>query len=113
MFEKGKTAYILKLNKGRNSEPEIIETTIVKVGRKYITTNFWVSQFLAEGEYKCKIDSDMTLYNTREEAEEKIRNYNNLLTIRRFSRWETLPPEVISQIVEMIENAKTSHIKNK
>lgn len=39
-FEPGQTAYILRMHVGRNQDPEIIETSVEKVGRKYVTVRY-------------------------------------------------------------------------
>lgn len=38
-FEKGQTAYILNMHKGRNTEPTIMETMVAAIGRKYVTVS--------------------------------------------------------------------------
>lgn len=38
-FKKGQKAYILDMHTGRNQNPEIYETTVVLVGRKYVTVD--------------------------------------------------------------------------
>lgn len=38
-FKKGQKAYILDMHTGRNRNPEIHETTVVLVGRKYVTVD--------------------------------------------------------------------------
>ncbi len=35
-FVVGKKAYVLRMHLGRNTEPEIAECTVEKIGRKYI-----------------------------------------------------------------------------
>lgn len=40
-FKSGQEAYIVNLHTGRNKPPSIHETKVVKVGRKYVTTNHY------------------------------------------------------------------------
>lgn len=37
-FNTGQRAYILNMYEGRGREPEVVPTTVDKVGRKYVTT---------------------------------------------------------------------------
>ena len=41
-FTKGQTAYVLNMYRGRNRDPEIAETVVEAVGRKYVTAKYGI-----------------------------------------------------------------------
>lgn len=48
-FTVGEKAYIVELHQGYNKEPEIIKTTVKKVGRKYVTVDTHNRRFKRHG----------------------------------------------------------------
>ncbi len=102
-FTKGEEVYILDLNRGRSDGPKIRKDIIEKIGRKYITTEAYYYQFLVKEPNCSTISKDIRLCKTEEEAKQYIMDYENVLKIRRFSRWEKLTPAELQQIVDLIE----------
>lgn len=79
-FKVGEKAYILYLHKGYDRAPEIFETIVKKVGKRYVTVTNMKKQFKRHGNIEGLLEhADFGelgyLFNTREAAEtEKKRN---------------------------------------
>ncbi len=76
-FQKGQKAYLLERNIGYNKPAEIIETTVTKVGRKYVYTSYFERKY--KNSERCKgllenagFGTPSELYATKEQAEEEI-----------------------------------------
>lgn len=92
-FKVGEKAYILYLHTGYNRSPEIVETTVKKVGKRYVTVTNMQKQFKRHGNVEGLLEhADFGelgyLFNTREAAEiekkrdvlmHNIRTYMNYL----------------------------------
>ena len=92
-FKVGEKAYILYLHRGYNRAPEIFETTVKKVGKRYVTVTNMQKQFKRHGDVEGLLErSDFGelgyLFNTLEAAEiekkrdvliHNIRTYMNYL----------------------------------
>ena len=84
-FVVGEKAYVLKMNLGRNAEPEIREVEVTSIGRKYIHISGYVygTKFFVDFPHKCESDYDMQLCSSQKEAEELIESRNMRLKLRR------------------------------
>lgn len=92
-FKVGEKAYILYLHRGYNRAPEIFETTVKKVGKRYVIVTNMQKQFKRHGNVEGLLEhADFGelgyLFNTREAAETEkkrdvlihnIRTYMNYL----------------------------------
>ena len=89
-FKAGDKAYILYKHIGYNRAAEIFETTVKKVGRKYVTVSTSDKQFKRFGNTEGLLEhTDYGevgyLYNTREAAENEAKKNNLIHNIRALS----------------------------
>ena len=91
-FKVGEKAYILYLHRGYNRAPEIFETTVKKVGTRYVTVTNMQKQFKRHGNIEGLLEhADFGelgyLFNTREVAEKEMKRSNLIHNIRIYSRY--------------------------
>lgn len=112
-FVVGKKAYVLKMNLGRNAEPEIREVEVTSIGRKYIHISGYVygTKFLVNFPHKCENDYDMQLCSSKKEAEELIENRNMRLKLRSMD-FSSLQYNTLKTILAlcMAEEKREEHI---
>lgn len=92
-FKVGEKAYILYLHRGYDRAPEIFETTVKKVGKRYVTVTNMERRFKRHGDIEGLLEHNDFgelgyLFSTREAAETEkkrdvlihnIRTYMNYL----------------------------------
>lgn len=83
-FVVGQKAYVLRMHIGRNVEPEIVECTVEKIGRKYIYVSGagYDVQFLAIAPYKSHLDFSTLLCSSKEEANRYIECHKMRIQLR-------------------------------
>lgn len=83
-FVVGKKAYVLRMHLGRNTEPEIAECTVEKIGRKYIHVSGagYNIRFFATPPYKDCQDFSTLLCSSRKEANRYIESHKMRIQLR-------------------------------
>ena len=88
-FRLKQKVYILYLHQGSNRSPEITETCVKKVGRKYITVSNCDKRFVRRGNIEalsehCDFGEEGYLFDSYEAAEKEKKRYvlhHNIRTI--------------------------------
>lgn len=91
-FKVGEKAYILYFHRGYNRAPEIFETTVKKVGRRYVTVTNMEKRFKRHGNVEGLLEhtdfgDSGYLFNTREAAEKEKKRDTLIHNIRTYSNY--------------------------
>lgn len=107
-FQKGQTVYLY--GGLRKFDIGIHETTVISVGRKYVTVKFWGEmKFDATNNFKevTRYSPNFTLHLTREEIEEQLERSNKMEFVEKAFRWEhrlceKMNDDDLDKIIEII-----------
>lgn len=111
-FKKGNKAFILLMNRGRNSEPTVKEVKIQSVGRTYVTIGQgafskryqnWNSEYLYE---KVDYGESTLLFKTKEDVENYIEKCDLALWLGCLSvtKAESYSLEQLRKVKGILEN---------
>lgn len=84
-FAVGDSAFILTENMGRNTQPEIKETTVKKVGRKYVTIDNWSESQFIEG--KDEYLREKVSYGEARLLFKNIQDVETYIEKKELARW--------------------------
>ena len=89
-FNVGEKAYVLYLHTGYTQSPEIKETTVKKVGTRYVTVTLYDKKFERRGNVEALSEKNDFgeigyLYNSIESAEKEMKRNNLIHNIRTYS----------------------------
>ena len=91
-FKVGEKAYILYKHQGYNKRPEIIETTVKKVGRQYVTVEYFYKRFKRHGNIDGLLEhADWgelgILFKDKESAELEKKTYTLIHNIQQYMNY--------------------------
>ena len=111
-FKVGEKAYILYLHKGYDRAPEIFETTVKKVGKRYVTVTNMQKQFRRHGNIEGLLEhADFGelgyLFNTREAAEKEKKRDVLIHNIHTYSNYlDKCSYEELRAIMDILKKVK-------
>lgn len=116
----GQKVYWYKHERGRNRKPVIKETTITKIGRKYIhvdlqNDNQFCKERLKHLRNNYGYNSNIEIFLSREHMESELKNRKYIARIKNIvGSWDFKPSldvstKILKLIQERVENGQTNY----